>query len=129
MSALSDQREDVASTLTDTFANLGVTVHPTWPDTSIAPPAAIVIPGSPYVEHRDGDTFASMTVNLRVVIVTPKAANSVQTGTLDDLVELAIDALHHSYAVEQVEQPGELTVGTSKYLATFIRISTQITLD
>jgi hypothetical protein len=128
MSAVNDSREDAASILSTALAPFGVTVHPTWPDNSVVAPAAIVIPGSPYIEHRDGNTFGQLTVNLRVVLIAPKSANSVQTELLDDLIEFALDALHQDFTVEQVEQPGSMTVGNSTYLATFIRISSPITL-
>lgn len=129
MSLLDDQRENVTSVLTEAFEDFGVSTFDTWPDTLISPPAVIVIPGSPYVRREDTDAWGHLTVRLRVVLIAPKAPNSVQSNGLDALIETAIIALlNEGIGVEEVEQPGEMTVGNSVYLATFIRITTQINL-
>lgn len=93
----------------------------------VTPPAAILVPGSPYLEQ--GQTFCDYTMRLEVTLVSGTASNAATTKALDTLVEQAVVALGQDYDVDEVAQPFQLSANNALYLATRVNISTTIILN
>ena len=105
--------------------------HPIVPDT-LVPPCAVVVPGSPYLEHRDTDTYATATVTYELWLITGQATNALSIGAIDDLIETQADALTKTgFTVERVAEPFTYApdqVG-GQFLATTLTVSDSITLN
>lgn len=85
----------------------------------IAPPTAIVEPGSPYMEM--GETFSDFNVRMNVVLLAGAAGNEVATDELDQLICTAVDALD-TFDIEAVEQPEAFEINGAQYLGARIRL-------
>ena len=84
--AIAGVRAHIASAL----STLGVEIH-TYPEGSVQPPCALLLPGSPY---RDGGTgWDTVTVGIDVRIVVADGVGLNAQSTLDALVDAACDAL------------------------------------
>ena len=93
----------------------------------VVPPAALLEPGSPYME--DGETFCELTVRFQLVILAPVAVNEVETNALDQLICDAIDALD-TWNVERVDQPQGFEINNAQFLGAriYIRSERELTL-
>lgn len=123
MGYLTDEREHIAETLGTV---LGVTAHSHLPG-RVVPPCAVVIPGSPYIERRDGDPFGSAHAQWEAWIITGSAENDVETTSLDDMLTSAMAALSsEGFLIEQVGEPFIYQVQNANFLAATILTSTGV---
>ena len=123
MSAITDARTAVAELLE---AALDAQAHPFMPD-RIVPPAAIVLPGTPYLTATG--TFGSFALGLDVVLVADSKVSATGATTLDGLIDDAVVALvNGGIGVSEVSEPWQLTAGTATYLAATVSTSQPIHL-
>jgi hypothetical protein len=94
----------------------GVTVYDYVPE-RINPPAAVIEPGSPYVDP--GDTFCDHLVRFNVVLFAATSVNKVATDELDRVI---CDVLKNvdTFDMDGVDQPGSFEVGAQTFLGTRI---------
>lgn len=123
MNALQTAREAVA---TLTGEATGAQAHPFMPG-RLVPPAAIVLPGSPYLSS--GDTFGTFTMGLEVVVVASGKVNETASNTLDDLIVATVVGLVNAgISVSEVSDPWSLSVSNAEHLAATITTSQAIRL-
>ena len=127
MSALAETRQSIvdALNLPDTWQ-----AHPAVPDV-LVPPCATVVPGSPYIEKRDTDTYSSRTVTFDLWLITDQAPTTIAITTIDDLIEAQADALTAAgLTVERVAEPFAYAPDQQggQFLATTLTITTPINL-
>lgn len=121
MSVLGDDRAAIAAALT------WDTVHQYVPE-RLVPPAAVIVPGDPYLEHRETDPFGQMTVNWEVWLVRGSETNETATSQLDTEIEQQIEALRaNGFGVERVSEPFTYAVQNGNYLATIIHATSGAT--
>lgn len=93
----------------------------------VVPPAAIILPGSPYLEP--ADQFGQTRLRFEALLVASTGENSTQTKELDELIATATAAVvEDGWTLGQVAKPGMLASGNAAYLSTSITVSTLITL-
>lgn len=109
-------RQEIAVQL----AGAGVSVHE-WIPARVTTPAAIVEPGSPYMEQ--GQTFAEFLVRMNVVLLAAAASNEVATTELDALICTAIDALD-TFEIESVDTPNGFDINGAQYLGARLTLVT-----
>lgn len=124
MSVLSAARELVVSALKE--ANVNAFDHLPAP---FSPPLAIVAAADPYVTT-EGQPFGTYRMNLEVRLVVRGGSNDQVADDLDTITETVLKALEPTtFAVEEVSQPYNLTVGTQgSYAAVSVRINDDLTL-
>lgn len=123
MSVLGDDRAAIAA-VTRTIID---TVHELVPD-RIVPPAAIVTPSDPWLEHRETDTFATMTASWEVWVVRGAETNETATSQLDTEIEDVVSALvAERFSVERVSEPFTYAVQGGNYLTSIIHVTTGVT--
>lgn len=123
MSTLQTAREQVAALTSEAT---GVDAHAFMPG-RLVPPAAVVLPGSPYLDH--GTTFGRFTMGLEVVVVAPGKVNETASNTLDGLIADTVVALvNGGISVSEVSEPWSLSVSNAEYLAATITTSQPIEL-
>jgi hypothetical protein len=84
-------------------------------------PAAIIEPGSPYMEQ--GETFADFTVRMNVVLLVAGTTNDTATDELDQLIVNAIDALD-TFDIEAVGSPEGFELNAAQYLGSRLNLVT-----
>jgi hypothetical protein len=93
----------------------------------IVPPAAVVLPGSPYLTA--SGTFGTFTAQLSVVLITDAKVNSTATTALDDLIENAVVALVNAgVSVSEVSEPWQLSSANASYLAVTLTTTQAVAL-
>lgn len=86
-------------------------------------PAAIVIPGLPYLAP--GDTYGTFVVRHTVALVGQAGPNATVTETLDDLIEDALAALLNAGHVVSEVSPGyAYESNTGQFLAVDLTVIT-----
>jgi hypothetical protein len=120
---------NVRQPLATALAGVGASVYAAPPEALIAP-AAIIMPGSPYLESSlIGNDKVRVKVNL---IITGAVAYNANSGALDNLEKLMIDilgAMPNGYEVGDVTRPGVTTVGTGNFLTADLSVATYYTQD
>jgi len=119
MSVLSDFKASVTTAL----RAAGVTSFEFLPE-RINPPAAVVLPGSPYVEA--GDVYGTHKVNATVSLVAGNGTNDTATAALDNLIGTAVLALWDVADVTEVSDLYAYNANGAQYLAVDISISDTI---
>lgn len=123
MNALQNARERVA---TLTGEATGAQAYPFMPG-RLVPPAAVVLPGSPYLSS--GGTFGTFVMGLEVVVVAPGKVNETASSTLDELIVNTVAQLVNAgLSVSEVSEPWSLSVSNAEYLAATITTSQPIGL-
>ncbi|MGK0715143.1 hypothetical protein ACR5KS_03610 [Leucobacter sp. W1153] len=123
MNALQTVRESVATLASDAT---GAQAHPFMPG-RLVPPAAIVLPGSPYLSS--GDTFGTFRMGLEVVVVAAGKVNETASNTLDGLiVDTVVELVNAGISVSEVSDPWSLTVSNAEYLAATITTTQPVEL-
>lgn len=84
-------------------------------------PAALIEPGSPYMEQ--ADTFAEFTIRMSVVLLVSGSNNEEATDELDQLIVTAIDALD-TFDIESVSSPDGFEINAAQYLGTRVNLIT-----
>lgn len=119
MTVLKALRGELADTVT------GVTTYDHVPG-RINLPAAVVVPGQPYIEP--GETFGQKAVRFDLVLLTHPATNEDETDQLDELIESTQHALDAGgWRVERVEMPATQEYNGGEVLATGITVVTLAT--
>ena len=122
MSVLGTERDAIADALVGNW-----TRHTFVPD-RVVPPAAIITPAEPYLEHRDTDPFGTLTVQFEVWLVAAQGTNAVVTDHLDTEIERQIDALTVAgFSVERVGEPFMYAVQGANYLTVVLTVTTGVT--
>lgn len=122
MSTLKALRTELA----DLLAGLGVNVYAHLPGRA-ALPSAIVMAGSPYVEH--GPQFGTHTVRLEVWVSAARGDNESESESNDTLTENAILALlTDEWVIETVSQPFQFEINNGVTLTTAITVTAPVTL-
>jgi len=114
---------NVRAPLATALAGVAASVYQSVPEALIAP-AAIIIPGTPYMET----TLISSTIQLKLnFTITAAVAYNNNAGALDNLEKLVIEILAEipsGYIVGDVSRPSIITLGTSNFLTSDIDVST-----
>lgn len=93
----------------------------------LVPPAALILPGAPYLEP--ADQFGQTRLRFEVLLVVATGENSTQTKDLDALIVKATAAVvADGWTFGSVAKPGMLASGGGAYLSTSINLSTLVTL-
>lgn len=127
MSALADERAGIVAAL---HLPTGWQAHPILPD-ALVPPCAVLVPGAPYIEQRDGDTSASVTARFEVWLIADQGTNAVAIAALDEVIEAQADALTAAnYVIESVAEPFEYVPQNTggSFLTTTITVTTTLNL-
>lgn len=121
--ALTDHRTLLRDILSDAGIDHAFVIVPE----RVTPPFAYVGPGLPYVTY-EGATFGGMIAHFAVGVVASKGTNEVAAEELDDLVLRVLDAVAADgrYQVNEVDNPGRITLNGQTYLACSIDIQTEI---
>lgn len=98
-------------------------------------PSAVVLAGSPYLEH--GQTFGEWTIRLEVWVSAAKGDNSSETDTGDELIQAAIEAIHNydsplltdGWLVEGVSQSFEWEVNNGQAFTNAITVTSSVTFN
>ena len=98
--AIAGVRAHIASAL----ATLGIDIH-TYPEGSVTPPCALLLPGSPYRDGGVGWDAVNVGIDVRIVVADGFGLNS--QATLDAYVDAACDALA-SASVEVGQVPSSV---------------------
>lgn len=115
---ITDTRTEVAAVLS---AISGLQVFDHIPE-RMAAPAAVVTPGSPYVQP--GVTLGERGLNLSIRLYADRGTNEVVTKALDELIVNVYDALSQ-YGTVIVARPGiDSESYDQSYLVTDITINT-----
>ena len=121
---LKAERQSLKSTL----EAAGITAFDHLP-ARYTPPAAVVLPGSPYLVA--GPTFGEHTVTFDVELIAARGDNSVQTDELDDLIDKTVVALLAAgWDLGDIAKPSMLQPREGEmYLAVPVTVSTPIRLS
>jgi hypothetical protein len=114
---------NVRAPLATALAGVAASVYESVPEALIAP-AAIIIPGTPYLET----TLISSSIQLKVnFTISAAVAYNNNAGALDNLEKLVIQilaAIPSGYIVGDVSRPSINTLGSSNFLISDIDVST-----
>ena len=95
----------------------------------LVPPAAFVVAGDPYLEHRETDPFGSHTATFEVWLISANGTNETVTGAIDAEIELQVEALAGvGFAVEGVSKPFLYQVQNGQFLSVIITVSSNVTI-
>ena len=101
------------------LAAAGLTTYAYLPE-RMSVPAAVITPGSPYVE--EGETFTEFTVRLKVTVLV-RGTNETATDELDELLCSALDELE-TFDIEAVSEPAAYAFSDGQYLGAEVAIRT-----
>ena len=114
-------------TLATALASVTASVYSSPPE-AVIPPAAVIVPGSPYLETT---TIGASTVRVKInFTVTAVVAYNNNAGALDNLEQLIISimqAMPTGYIVGDVQRPTIQAVGASNMLVADLAVSTYYT--
>jgi hypothetical protein len=102
------------------LASCGATVYEYVP-ARIAPPVAIIEPGSPYLQN--GDVFTRLETRFNIVALV-YGENDTATDDLDQLVMNIVDAVD-PWDLHDVEQPAKYEYNGASYLGARISLSAE----
>lgn len=89
----------------------------------LTPPAAVIVPGSPYIEQ--GDTFGAAALRFNVWLAAP--GGDIGEDTLDGLIDTAIATLAaDDWVIEGVSQPFDWSHQGGNHLTSIISIRGEI---
>ena len=124
MSVFADDRAAIAEALEGT--GNGWAVHDHLPGRAV-PPAYIVLHDSPLVAREASDPFGSATARYEVWCVAGTGANDVETTSVEDGTEQAVEALMAAgFDFESVDQPVTFDLNGNTYLAISIHITSTV---
>lgn len=101
------------------------------PNDKAIPPLVYVSPREPYLT-REGATFGGWVGQLQVTCVARQGINEQRADDLDDLIVTVLDVLEaEGFAevglyVQQVNRPGQVSIGGTPYLAVAIDVAAEI---
>lgn len=114
---------NVRAPLATALAGVTASVYESVPEALIAP-AAIIIPGTPYLET----TLISSSVQVKInFTITAAVAFNNNAGALDNLEKLSLQilaAIPSGYVVGDVSRPSITALGSSNFLTSDIDVST-----
>ena len=114
-------------TLATALASVTASVYSSPPE-AVIPPAAVIVPDSPYLETT---TIGASTVRVKInFTVTAVVAYNNNAGALDNLEQLIISimqAMPTGYVVGDVQRPTIQAVGASNMLVADLAVSTYYT--
>ena len=114
---------NVRAPLATALAGVAASVYQSVPEALVAP-AAIIIPGTPYLET----TLISSSVQVKInFTITAAVAFNNNAGALDNLEKLVIQilaAIPSGYIVGDVSRPSIVALGSSNLLISDIDVST-----
>ena len=114
-------------TLATALASVTASVYSSPPE-AVIPPAAVIVPDSPYLETT---TIGASTVRVKInFTVTAVVAYNNNAGALDNLEQLIISiiqAMPTGYIVGDVQRPTIQAVGASNMLVADLAVSTYYT--
>lgn len=122
MNQLTELRADIANALNEA----GIRAVD-FNETKIVPPLAVVIPDDQYIVVRQGDQFGELNIGVQVLILGPRATESVAATAMDDLIVKAVLALD-DFDIVSVSAPGEATLNGVNYFGSIINIEVQLIL-
>lgn len=124
MSVFADDRAAIAEALEGT--DNGWAVHDHLPGRAV-PPCYIVLHDSPLVAREATDPFGSATTRYEVWAVAGTGANDVETASVEDATEAAIEALMAAgFDFETVDQPVTFDLNGTQFLAISIHITSSV---
>ncbi len=91
----------------------------------ITPPVVLLVPNDPWITTDDRPSRVA-DVHYTVVLIPRSGVNDAQENALTDLLEAALDAVEdaaHSWRLENVTAPYDLTVNGATYLAVKLTVT------
>jgi hypothetical protein len=114
---------DVRAPLAAALAGVTASVYESVPEAIIAP-AALIIPGTPYLET----TLISSSIQVKInFTISAVVAYNNNAGALDNLEKLSLEilaAIPSGYVVGDVSRPSIITLGSSNFLISELDVST-----
>jgi hypothetical protein len=114
---------DVRAPLAAALAGVTASVYESVPEAIIAP-AALIIPGTPYLET----TLISSSIQVKInFTISAVVAYNNNAGALDNLEKLLLEilaAIPSGYVVGDVSRPSIITLGSSNFLISELDVST-----
>lgn len=119
---------DVRAPLAAALAGVTASVYESVPE-ALIPPAAIIIPDSPYMETQLLGSAVRVKVNFTI---SAAVAYNNNAGALDNLEKLSLQilgAIPSNYTVGDVSRPSITSLGASNFLISDINVSTYYQQD
>jgi len=114
---------DVRAPLAAALAGVTASVYESVPEAIIAP-AALIIPGTPYLET----TLISSSIQVKInFTISAVVAYNNNAGALDNLEKVSLEilaAIPSGYVVGDVSRPSIITLGSSNFLISELDVST-----
>ncbi len=117
---------DVRATLEDSLLAAGLPAFRSMPAT-VAPPAIIIAPDSPYMRIVGQGPRPLCEISLRVTVVAQLIDTEGAQSFLEELVDQVIEALPSGYQPVTVSTPGSTTLAGSQGSALAADISVLVT--
>lgn len=115
---------NVRDVLATALGGVAASVYSAVPE-ALIPPAAVIVPGSPYMESTlIGNSLVKVKLNF---VITAAVAYNNNAGALDGLEKLIISilgAMPSGYVVGDVSIPSVTSVGSSNLLVADLSVST-----
>jgi hypothetical protein len=109
------------------LAGVTANVYDHVPETVI-PPAAVVVPNSPYIEiNTIGKAATNAQLNFTVTLAVAYHSNAAALDNLERLYFQVLEALPANYVVGVLEKPAVTQVGASELLVADFNLSTRYT--
>jgi len=118
---------DIRTPLQTALTSIAANVYNGIPETMTSP-SIILVPDSPYLESTliNGAT-TKVKINFLVTGVVGYSNNAAALTNLEDLMISIISTMPGGYTVGDVSSPIPLEVGTGKFLAADLQVSTYYT--
>ena len=114
-------------TLATALASVVASVYSSPPE-AVIPPAAVIVPDSPYLETTTiGKSAVRVKINFTVTAVVAYNNNAGALDNLEQLVISIMQAMPTGYVVGDVQRPTIQAVGASNMLVADLAVSTYYT--
>ena len=117
---------DVRAPLATALAGVTASVYESVPE-AVIPPAAIIVPGTPYLETTLISSSIQLKVNFTISVAVAYNSNPASLDNIEQLVISVLAVIPVGYIVSSVERPTVTTVGASTLLIADVRVSTYYT--
>ena len=114
-------------TLATALASVTASVYSSPPE-AVIPPAAVIVPDSPYLETTTiGKSAVRVKINFTVTAVVAYNNNAGALDNLEQLIISIMQAMPTGYIVGDVQRPTIQAVGASNMLVADLAVSTYYT--
>ena len=125
---MSNALADARAALRDLLGGEAANVYVAVPNV-VSPPCTFVAPGAPYLTH-EGAAFGGAIAHYSVVTIAGRGTNEASAEALDGQILGLIALIEGSddFLLEDVQQPGQISISGQNYLAASIEVQTEVRL-